>query len=73
MIIEIILVKTRLQSQYKDSIPEKIIAMALESVDFSEEKALRILDIVQQEDKDSRKKTDKDKKKADHVSFKEPG
>lgn len=56
------LVKLRLQSQYKDSIPEKIISMALESVDYSEEKALRILDIVIQEDKDSKKKSEKDKK-----------
>lgn len=46
--------------------------MALESVDFSEEKALRILDIVLQEDKDS-KKSDKEKKKAEHVSFQESG
>lgn len=50
--------------------------MALESVDYSEEKALKILDIVLQEDKDSKKKSDKDKKKPDaaerNVSFKEP-
>lgn len=70
-------VKARLQSQYK-GIPEKIIAMALESVDFSEEKALRILDIVVQEDKekDSKKKTEKEKKKGEsvekNVSFREP-
>lgn len=55
------------------SIPEKIISMALESVDHSEEKALRILDIVLQEDKDSKKK---EKKKGDavekNVSFREP-
>jgi ribosomal protein S25 len=48
--------------------------MALESVDYSEEKALKILDIVLQEDKDSKKKSDK--KKGDaverNVSFKEP-
>lgn len=61
------LVKLRLQSQYKDSIPEKIISMALESVDYSEEKALRILDIVIQEDKDSKKKSEKDKKKGESV------
>ncbi|GAB0092732.1 uncharacterized protein DMENIID0001_077630 [Sergentomyia squamirostris] len=41
--------KTRLQSQYKD-IPEKIILMALESVDYSEDRALAILNIVIQED-----------------------
>ncbi|XP_055696156.1 uncharacterized protein LOC129797520 isoform X3 [Lutzomyia longipalpis] len=41
--------KLRLQSQYKD-IPEKIISMALESVDYSEDKALAILNIVTQED-----------------------
>lgn len=51
--------------------------MALESVDFSEEKALRILDIVVQEDKekDSKKKTEKEKKKGEtiekNVSFRE--
>lgn len=70
-------VKLRLQSQYKESIPEKIISMALESVDYSEEKALRILDIVLQEDKDSKKKSEKDKKKGEgvekNVSFREPG
>ena len=46
--------------------------MALESVDYSEEKALKILDIVLQEDKDSKKK-DKDKKREveKNVSFKE--
>lgn len=64
--------KARLQSQYKDSIPEKIIAMALESVDFSEEKALKILDIVLQEDKDSKKKSEKKKVEVEkNVSFKE--
>ncbi|XP_055715899.1 uncharacterized protein LOC129809810 isoform X6 [Phlebotomus papatasi] len=41
--------KLRLQSQYKD-IPEKIISMALESVDYSEDRALAILNIVVQED-----------------------
>jgi hypothetical protein len=67
-------VKTRLQSQYKDTIPERVVSMALESVDYSEEKALKILDIVLQEDKDIKKKSDKDKKNvADrNVSFKEP-
>ena len=62
------LVKARLQSQFK-GIPEKIISMALESVDFSEEKALKILDIVVQEDKekDSKKKSEKEKKKPESV------
>ena len=50
--------------------------MALESVDYSEEKALRILDIVLQEDKESKKKTDKEKKKGEgvekNVSFRDP-
>lgn len=65
--------KARLQNQYKDSIPEKIIAMALESVDYSEEKALRILDIVLQEDKDSKKKSEKKKGEGveKNVSFRE--
>lgn len=46
--------------------------MALESVDYSEEKALRILDIVLQEDK---KKSEKDKKGESvekNVSFRDP-
>lgn len=67
-------VKAKLQAQYKESIPERVISMALESVDYSEEKALKILDIVIQEDKDSKLKTEK--KKGEHhteknVSFKE--
>lgn len=49
--------------QFK-AIPDKIITMALESVDYSEEKALKILDIVVQEDKDLKSK--KDKKKVDN-------
>lgn len=55
-------------SQFK-AIPEKIITMALESVDYSEDKALKILDIVVQEDKEqkSKKKVDEDK----NVTFKE--
>lgn len=48
-------VKAKLISQFK-AIPEKIITMALESVDFSEDKALKILEIVVQEDKDQKKK-----------------
>lgn len=61
--------KTKLMSQFK-AIPEKIITMALESVDFSEEKALRILDIVVQEDKDqkTKKKVDDDKNAASSLS-----
>lgn len=71
--------KAHLQSQYKD-IAERIISMALESVDYSEDKACRILDIVTQEDKDkvkdSKKKSDKKKGKdgdaaEKNVSFKE--
>lgn len=52
--------------------------MALESVDYSEEKALKILEIVLQEDKDTKKKSEekKEKKRSDgvdrNVSFKEP-
>lgn len=64
--------RARLQSQYKDTIPEKIVLMALESVDYSEEKALKILDIVIQEDKDSKKKIEKKKSDAEkNVSFKD--
>lgn len=64
-------VKARLQLQYKDSIPEKIVLMALESVDYSEEKALKILDIVIQEDKDSKKKSEKKCEVEKNVSFKD--
>lgn len=45
-----------LQSRYAD-IPGRIITMALESVDYSEEKAVQILQIVMQDDK-SAPKTD---------------
>ncbi|CAH1712089.1 unnamed protein product [Chironomus riparius] len=68
--------KVKLQAQYKESIPERVILMALESVDYSEDKALKILDIVLQEDRDSKQKTEKERKKGDgvekNVSFKEP-
>uniref|UniRef100_A0A182NIT2 WW domain-containing protein n=1 Tax=Anopheles dirus TaxID=7168 RepID=A0A182NIT2_9DIPT len=47
-------IKTRLQAKYKDT-PEKIILMALESVDYSEERAKKILNIVIQEDRDKKK------------------
>uniref|UniRef100_A0A182LW38 WW domain-containing protein n=1 Tax=Anopheles culicifacies TaxID=139723 RepID=A0A182LW38_9DIPT len=47
-------IKSRLQAKYKDT-PEKIILMALESVDYSEERAKKILNIVIQEDKDKKK------------------
>lgn len=66
--------KTRLQSQYKD-IAERIISMALESVDYSEDKACRILDIVIQEDKETKLKSSETTNKKDNVeknvSFKE--
>lgn len=48
------LVKLRLQGQYKN-VAERIISMALDSVDYSEEKACQILNIVQQEDNDQKK------------------
>ncbi|XP_058463823.1 uncharacterized protein LOC131438055 isoform X5 [Malaya genurostris] len=47
-------IKARLQSKYKD-IAERIILMALESVDYSEDRAKQILNIVIQEDKDKKK------------------
>ncbi|XP_053675359.1 uncharacterized protein LOC128725623 [Anopheles nili] len=64
-------IKSRLQTKYKDT-PEKIILMALESVDYSEERAKKILNIVIQEDKDKKKsvkieaphKSDEDKENA---------
>lgn len=67
--------KSKLESKFENSINARVISMALESVDYSEEKALKILEIVLQEDKDSKKK-EKDKKRGDagvekNVSFKE--
>ncbi|XP_055610697.1 uncharacterized protein LOC129757480 isoform X4 [Uranotaenia lowii] len=47
-------IKAQLQKKYKD-IAERIISMALESVDYSEERAKQILNIVQQEDKEKKK------------------
>jgi hypothetical protein len=47
--------------------------MALESVDYSEEKAKKILDIVVQQDQDSKKKEKKKTESVEkNVSFKEP-
>lgn len=45
----IYLVKQQLQSQYKD-VPGRIITMALESVEYSENRACQILKIVMQDD-----------------------
>ncbi|XP_050093282.1 uncharacterized protein LOC126576163 isoform X4 [Anopheles aquasalis] len=47
-------IKARLQTKYKDT-PEKIILMALESVDYEEDRAKKILNIVIQEDRDKKK------------------
>ncbi|XP_053682908.1 uncharacterized protein LOC128733380 isoform X2 [Sabethes cyaneus] len=47
-------IKARLQAKYKD-IAERIILMALESVDYSEDRAKQILNIVIQEDKEKKK------------------
>ncbi|XP_049546835.1 uncharacterized protein LOC125957867 isoform X5 [Anopheles darlingi] len=47
-------IKARLQAKYKDT-PEKIILMALESVDYEEDRAKKILNIVIQEDRDKKK------------------
>lgn len=43
------LVKAQLVTQFKD-VPERIIVMALESVEYSEDRAIQILKIVMQED-----------------------
>lgn len=43
-------VKSHLKARYKD-VAGRIITMALESVDYSEEKACKILEIVMQDDK----------------------
>lgn len=50
------LVKGDLQERYKD-VAEKIITMALESVDYSEEKAHKILQIVLQDDQNVKEET----------------
>lgn len=42
-------VKAQLQAQYAD-IPSRIITMALESVEYSEDRACQILKIVMQDD-----------------------
>lgn len=42
-------VKAQMQAQYAE-IPGRIITMALESVDYSEDRACQILKIVQQDD-----------------------
>lgn len=52
----ILLVKGDLQERYKD-VAEKIITMALESVDYSEEKAHKILQIVLQDDQNVKEET----------------
>lgn len=71
--------KIRLQNQYKD-IAEKIILMALESVEYSEDKACKILDIVTQEDLEEetkkrtaslKKSTKKGESAEKNVSFKD--
>lgn len=46
-------VKNQLKARYKD-VAGRIITMALESVDYSEEKACKILEIVMQDDKGAR-------------------
>lgn len=44
--------KAQLFAQFKE-VPEKIVVMALESVEYSEERAVQILKIVVQEDSKS--------------------
>lgn len=58
----LILVKIRLQNEYK-TVAERIISMALESVDYSEEKACQILNIVMQEDDNLNKIAQSDQQK----------
>lgn len=54
--------KASLQEKYKD-IPERVIVIALESVDYDKNKAVQILEIMVKEEKNS-PKTGRDK---DHV------
>lgn len=53
-IFRLLTVKARVQAKYKD-IAERIILMALESVDYSEDRAKQILNIVIQEDREKKK------------------
>lgn len=46
----LVAVKNQLKARYKD-VAGRIITMALDSVDYSEEKACKILEIVMQDDK----------------------
>lgn len=58
-LFSIFLVKNQLQARYKD-VADRIITMALESVDYSEEKASKILEIVLQDDKTAKAETKKE-------------
>lgn len=60
----LLLVKTSVQEKYTE-IPEKVITMALESVDFNEQKAQQILQIMVQEEQDKKDEI------SDEVKFKE--
>lgn len=51
--IECFSVKSQLQARYKD-VAGRIITMALESVDYSEDRACKILEIVMQDDKNTK-------------------
>lgn len=53
------IVKSHLKARYKN-VAGRIITMALESVDYSEEKACKILEIVMQDDKGTATTTTKD-------------
>lgn len=46
--------KSTLQSKYKE-VPERVIVIALESVDYDESKATKILDIMVKEESNSSK------------------
>lgn len=57
-------VKNQLKAKYKD-VAGRIITMALDSVDYSEEKACRILEIVMQDDKSITKAEDRQEVKGE--------
>lgn len=57
------IVKNQLRSRYKD-VAGRIITMALESVDYSEERAIKILQIVMQDDKSIKTETQEIKEDA---------
>ncbi|XP_063699407.1 uncharacterized protein LOC134830004 isoform X2 [Culicoides brevitarsis] len=57
-------IRQKLQTQFPD-IPERVVLMALESVEYSEERAIQILNIVMQEDNPKTSSTEKIKQESE--------